>query len=189
MLTDLLRLETRVHHERMEELNELPENRADYVALLASFYGFIAPWEAAVARVLPADDPVREGRAKTPWLEEDLEFFGCDAVRRAALPRAEALPSVASRAHILGAAYVLEGSTLGGQFIAQHVERTLGLGDGQGCRFYRSYGRDVRRRWDEFRGELLRVSSPEVDPIVLHAARTTFDQLHLWFSAQKACAA
>ena len=189
MLTDLLRLQTRSHHERMEQLNELPRTIPDHLAQLTAFYGFIAPWEEAVSHVLPATDPIRAGRAKTPWLEADLEFFGVDAAQRAALPRARTIPSVESRAHILGAAYVLEGSTLGGQFISQHLERTLGLRDRQGYRFFASYGPEVRRQWDAFRAELLATSSPAADELILTSARQTFEHLHAWFSARKAVAA
>lgn len=186
MLTDLLRLQTRAQHERLEQLNELPATRAEYLAQLARYYGFVAPWEEAVARLLPSSDPIRQGREKRAWLELDLQFFGVDAEERRALPRAEALPPTETREQILGAAYVMEGSTLGGQIIAQHLERTLGLRGGEGYRYFRSYGPEVRRRWDEFRVELLRVSSPENDAAILHAARQTFDSLQGWFAAQKA---
>ena len=185
MLTDQLRLETRAQHDRMEQLNELPTTQADYVAQLVTFYGFVAPWEKAVARVLPESDPIRAGREKTAWLEEDLEFFGYDAARRAALPRATELPSTESRAHILGAAYVLEGSTLGGQFISQHLVRTFGFEGGRGYRYFASYGPAVRKQWEGFRAELLEASTPENDAIIVVAARQTFERMHAWFSTQK----
>lgn len=189
MLLDSLRLETRAYHDQLEQLNELPETRQDYIFQLATFFGFIAPWEAALAAALPESDPIRAGRAKTPWLEADLAFFGFDAAQIAALPRVATLPSTASRAEILGTAYVLEGSTLGGQVIADHLERTLGLRDGEGYRFFRSYGPQVGAQWQAFRAELARASSPETDGAILHAARDTFARLHAWFSMQKSVVA
>lgn len=189
MLTDLLRAQTRSRHDRLEQLNELPASPTDYLMQLAAFYGFIAPWEAKLARALPASDPIRQGREKTAWLEADLAHFGFDPAQLAALPRASDLPSTASRAEILGAAYVLEGSTLGGQFIAEHLERTLGLSDGEGYRYFRSYGPHVGAQWQAFRAELLRASSPQTDDIIVHAACRTFDQLQSWFSARRPVAA
>lgn len=182
MLTDLLKEQTRAQHEQLERVAPLPASRAGYVTRLAAFFGFVAPWERALAAALPPGDPIRAGRAKTAWLEEDLEFFGIDAAQRTRLPRVAELPSLASRPQILGAAYVLEGSTLGGQIILRHLESTLGLVDGRGCAFFRSYGAQVGTQWQAFRAELLRASSPAHDPVIVAAARDTFTLLHRWFS-------
>jgi heme oxygenase len=173
----------------LEKLNELPATREDYVAQLGMFFGFVAPWEDALAHALPGSDPIRAGRSKTAWLEEDLAFFGVDAAQRAALPTISALPSLRSRPEILGAAYVLEGSTLGGQIISDYLERTLGLSDGRGYRYFRSYGREVGARWQAFRTELMHASSAENDAAILRGAADTFRLLHAWFAEQKALAA
>ena len=42
-------------------------------------------------------------------------------------------------ATLLGAMYVMEGSTLGGQLIARHVELVLGLTAGQGNAHFRGH--------------------------------------------------
>ena len=181
MLTELLRDETRQQHTQLEADNPLPRTEAEYVRQLETFFGFVEPWEHAVSQALPADDPIRAGREKTSWLVNDLEFFGINGGQRAQLPRVSKLPSLSSRAEILGAAYVLEGSTLGGQIIARHLEETLGLRDGRGYRYFRSYGSDLGTQWKAFRAELLRASSATNDPIIVHAARGTFEILHRWF--------
>src|SRR5688500_12649722 len=131
-------------------------------------------------------DPISHGRAKTGWLEADLEFFGYDAVQRSRLPRASALPSTSSRAEILGASYVLEGSTLGGQIIVRHLRKTLQLAGPEGFRFFNSYGDCVNSQWQAFRAELLRASSPANDPMIVAAAQTTFSLLQRWFAEDKA---
>lgn len=51
----------------------------------------------------------------------------------------------ASRAFALGIHYVVEGSTLGAQFIAPRVEQSLGRNDV--TRFYRGYGHNLMSRW------------------------------------------
>src|SRR5688572_22975941 len=185
MLTDTLKAATREQHRLLEASNPLPDSLPDYIAKLVAFYGFVKPWEERVATALPESDPIRMGRTKAGWLEADLAFFGYDATRRGELPRASALPSTSSRAEILGAAYVLEGATLGGQVISRHLEATLGLRAGDGCRFFRSYGERVGSQWQEFRAELLRASTPADDPVIIEAARNTFALLHGWFSLRK----
>lgn len=185
MLTDLLKAKTHEQHRLMEMSNPLPNSKAEYLRQLVAFFGLVAPWEERLATVLPETDPIRLGRAKTGWLEADLEFFGYDAVHRSRLPRASALPSTSSRAEILGASYVFEGSTLGGQIIARHLRETLQLHGIDGCRFFNSYGDCVGSQWQAFRAELLRASSPANDPIIVDAAQNTFGLLHSWFAQDK----
>jgi heme oxygenase len=185
MLLDRLKQETRRHHDRIEQLNGLPANLPEYTVQLEGFFGFVAPWEEHVATVLPPDDPVRLGREKTGWLASDLRYFGCDPAALAHLPRCAALPVATTRTQILGVAYVLEGSTLGGQFISRHLEQALGLKDGQGCRYFRSYGPDIGPKWQAFRAELTRASSPEADDLIVRSAQAAFDSLHAWFAARK----
>jgi heme oxygenase len=185
MLTDTLKASTREQHRLLEASNPLPNSLPQYIAQLVAFYGFVRPWEERLARALPETDPIRLGRSKSSWLEADLAFFGYDATRRDALPRASMLPSTESRAEILGAAYVFEGATLGGQIIARHLEATLGLRNDEGCRFFRSYGERVGSQWQEFRAELLRASSSADDPVIVEAAGKTFALLHDWFSQRQ----
>src|SRR3954468_9085144 len=82
MLTDLLRDETRAQHTQLESANPLARTEADYVRQLKMFFGFVGPWEQALAQALPAGDPIRKGREKTSWLENDLEFFGINCAQR-----------------------------------------------------------------------------------------------------------
>jgi heme oxygenase len=190
MLLDQLKAHTRTAHAELERLNGLPETLADYVAQLENHFGFIAAWEQALARALPADDVLRAGRTKRAWLEADLAFFGQSPAQIAALPLCpDFVPPEPDRPTLLGIAYVVEGSTLGGQFISRHLEQALGLKGGGGNRYYRSYGAEVGPRWQAFRGELLRASSPANDPIILRAAEQTFVTLHRWFSSRKPLAA
>lgn len=185
MLLEDLKVQTRRQHSQLEAINGMPENRADYVALLERFYGFVAPWERRLAACLPKDDVLRDGREKTAWLEADLAHFERDEGRRKTLPECADLPGAESRAAILGACYVLEGATLGGQFIARHLQEKLGFAPGEGDRFFRSYGAEVGARWQAFRAELMRHSSEENDAAIIAAAQDTFDKLGVWFSRGK----
>lgn len=185
MLLDTLKEQTRQQHTALEELHGLPHTLPDYLMLLETFFGFVEPWERRVAERLSAHDPIRAGREKTAWLRADLAYFGYTAEAIAALPRWENFPETRSRTEILGAAYVLEGSTLGGQFISAHLERELGLAKGQGDTYFRSYGSQIGAQWQAFRQELTRHSSPENDPVIVRAAQDMFTRLNAWFSTRK----
>jgi heme oxygenase len=185
MLLDDLPAQTRSHPSALEQLNSLPSNREDYLALLESFYGYVAPWERQLARVLPPDDPIRRGRDKTEWLEADLAHFGYTAADRRQIPLCASLPATTRRLDILGAAYVLEGSTLGGQIISRHVAEAFDLERGHGDRYFQSYGTHVGPMWQAFRRELLRHSSPENDPLIVAAAQDALAKLAAWFASRK----
>lgn len=185
MLLDQLKETTRPHHQRLEGLAGLPASRAAYIAQLEMFFGYIEPWERQLRTSLAATDLLCTRAVKTGWLAEDLEFFGAGPEQRAELPRCAELPSLDSRPAWLGAAYVVEGSTLGGQVLSRHLATHLGLHDGGG-RYFRSYGSEVGPRWQEFRADLVRHSSPENDPIILRAAEATFAAWGDWFETRQA---
>jgi heme oxygenase len=84
---------------------------------------------------------------------------------------------------VLGALYVFEGATLGGQLISRHLEEKLGLRDGAGYRYYRSYGPDVGRRWQEFRALLQEHATTGSDDAIVASAADTFERLHAWCTA------
>ncbi len=184
MLLDTLKQQTRQHHDRLEQLNGLPSDRESYLHLLECFHGYVVPWEETLAARVPADDPLRQGREKSGWLSADLEHFSYTPAQRANLPRCGDLPASDSRAALLGACYVLEGSTLGGQYIVRHLQATLGVRDGEGNRYFRSYGSEVGAKWQAFRQELMQHSSPETDPVIVRSAQATFEKLAAWFGAR-----
>lgn len=78
-------------------------------------------------------------RRKLPAMESDLSALG-----RSPVPMNTACPSVDSVGALFGTLYTLEGSTLGGQFIAHRLPRHFPR------RFYTVYGNQARLRWDEF---------------------------------------
>lgn len=182
MLLDQLRHQTRAHHDRLEQLNGVPANRAEYLVLLESFYGVVAPWEELLAGRLRADHFLRAGRTKTAWLVDDLEALGAGT---AALPICRELPPAPTELHLLGGCYVLEGATLGGQVIARHAGNRLGIAPDAGARFFHSYGMDVPARWQAFRQELLRHSSAANDRVIIGAAQEMFACLAVWFAARR----
>src|SRR3954471_19693130 len=160
MLLQQLKVETAERHERVERSLDLMRpglTRADWTRLVARFHGFYQPWEEAVVRTVGDEGELAAmvaDRRKVAWLERDLADLDVSEQARAALPRCSCLPKVGTTEQVLGSMYVLEGATLGGQFIARHVETTLGLTDGRGYSFFCSYGAATGRMWQAFRATL-----------------------------------
>jgi heme oxygenase len=188
-LLDRLKAETRQAHDHIERVVDVKARVSSLTAyrqLLARFYGFHAVWEAE-AQAIIADPDLLAGRSRTPLLVRDLTALGADPADIRNLPLSPPVLRAPVLAEALGAMYVVEGSTLGGSIVAKHVERTLGLGPGTGCAYFRSYGAEVGSRWRDFKARLLALSSPNTDDQVVAAANRTFAHLSAWF-ASEACA-
>jgi heme oxygenase len=167
-----LREETRAEHDRIEDeldWQARASDRRSYGEWLARLHAFYAAWEPALADAI-ADPAFFDARRKLPLLTRDLA--GLAGARKPLAPSAPPYP-FETDVQALGALYVLEGSTLGGQLIAAHVRTTLGLEPG----FHGSYGRNTARQWRDFRAFLDRKIPPADLPQAVAAANTTFAAL------------
>jgi heme oxygenase (biliverdin-IX-beta and delta-forming) len=63
----------------------------------------------------------------------------------------------------------MEGSTLGGQLLARHVEEHLGLAEGAGDSYFRGYGEATGERWRQFKSFLEELPDEEADTVVASA--------------------
>ena len=83
--------------------------------------------------------------------------------------------------------YVLEGSTLGGQFLTRHFATALSLTPDTGCAFFSGYGPATGPRWAAFVKLLDALDAPENRAETLDAALETFERLEAWMvSAREA---
>jgi heme oxygenase len=188
MILERLKSETAAaHHELEAQLDLLnPERtRADYLELLKRFYGFYAPLEDDLLfrdewRNLGFD---AASRRKVALLEQDLRALGMSEFQIRALPRGqpENLPRLDSVERGVGALYVLEGATLGGQYISRHLAGCLAIGPESGAGFFTGYGPRTGERWREFRAfcETFSRQSATPDQIV-DGALDTFQKFHTW---------
>ena len=134
-----LKSETATQHTSLENSLDLFERAATpegYRRLLAQFYGLYRPMEEDLAQALAWEAHHWDfgGRRKTPWLETDLSALGLDAAAIARLPVCDVLPPLAGPGAVIGCLYVLEGSTLGGQFISRQLRQALGIDPESGGR-------------------------------------------------------
>lgn len=185
-LSERLREETRDRHEDLEhrlDWRRRMATREGYLALLTRWWGFHRVFEPAIAASF--EPALAQPRGKLHLLERDLVHFGLTQDTIEALPRFAAGTGFDTRPALLGALYVTEGSTLGGQVIAHHLHRSLGaeIASG-GCAYYEGYGkRDTGAMWASFRAFLDRSGEEGPPHHVIEGARWTFDALKLWLTA------
>jgi heme oxygenase len=78
------------------------------------------------------------------------------------------------------AMYVMEGSTLGGQIIARHVQTSLFLTQDHGNAFFRGHGAQTGPLWKEFCDMLTtRISHDETDEVIT-SAKAMFATFGSW---------
>ena len=186
-----LKHETAAAHARIEREIDLPRRLrsvGDYRGLLQRFHGFHAEWEAR-ARLFFAAEPIFSGRWRLPALEADLRALGMSRAAIASLPRCLPSMPIDGAADAWGAAYVVEGSTLGGAVIAAMVRRDLGYEPERGCAYFAGYGRGSAAMWASFRQRLDSISAPGTDDAVIASALATFERLRTWLNGDAARAA
>jgi heme oxygenase len=182
-LLSRVRQECRAQHQRLEALLPFHESLtlADYRKVLILFWGLFLPMEEALrkAEVPPSLDLCQRQRA--PLLARDLAAMGMPAEALTRLPRCPDIPPVNTTARALGCMYVLEGSTLGGQFIAKLARQRLGLTETSGCAFFFSHGEEVGRMWQSFCATVREhVLAPAAQQDFIATAANTFSTFVRW---------
>ena len=125
------------------------------------------------------------GRDRTPEIERDLESFAIPAATRRAVAATNAFIAridawaASDPAALLGALYVLEGSTNGSKYIARAVRKAYALGDAAGTAFLDPYGEKQMERWQGFRAELDAAVSAEEHDALVAAAGETFNAVRV----------
>ena len=179
-----LKDQTRAEHVAIEAVLGLIRSDLtveSYRHVLERFYGFYRPVEDAleVAGGWESSGLNLNERKKVPLLEADLQFLGVECP--AQLPVCRDLPPLDDAAARYGCLYVLEGATLGGQYISQHIRQVLGLEPQAGARFFQGYGEQTGAMWQAFRTALRQfAASPALQDRVVASATATFRALRLW---------
>lgn len=186
-LLNRLKIETAAWHSALESALDLMRpslSRDEYIALLASFRGFVAPWEVALEASVPAAwQPFVRTRHKTALLDADLAFL-CDSN----IPRFSEMSASALRQSVpfdslgqaLGSMYVMEGSTLGGRIIGPAMASRFGLSDHRGYAYFDPYRDRTGSMWKAFKEAAAEgVPVTQYDAAVV-SAQQTFIALQRW---------
>lgn len=192
---DLQRLkhETAPEHRAVEAMLPLGSellNVDEYRRVLASFHQIIAGWDQWSEEHAPEHlRALLQERHRAPMLERDLQMLHGEPASRESIERfVKALGAPVSEAEFLGRMYVVEGSTLGGQYIARMVEDKLHLSPGEGDAYFRGYGDRTGTMWKQFQAVLLKVPE-ESAANVIAGARFMFEAFARVFRANLAPAA
>ncbi|RPD45810.1 hypothetical protein DNI29_16805 [Hymenobacter sediminis] len=171
-----LRLETQPYHEALEQNafnqalsagNVTPQATEFF---LSKLYGFLKPYEAALdAYPFPAEWEVAT-RHRAHLIAQDLPAV-------ADLPLCPDMPPLRTWPQLLGAMYVLEGSTLGGQVITRQLAKS-----GISTRtYFTGYAERTGSMWKQFCGLLTAAAThPDDQAEIVHSAVVTFQKLHAW---------
>ena len=189
-LLEALRTGTGLLHVALEKRLPFFSDQLDagrYRRLLQAYYGFYSPMEAALydSGLIP-DGYDSVLRVKTPTLLGDLRALGLNDYAINALPRCTQHPTFDTPAACLGALYVLEGATLGGQVLRREMARRLGIHADNGGAFLDVYGAETGRRWKDFLDYLGRLPlDADAKQRAVDAARSTFSGFEQWLARQE----
>ena len=189
-LLETLRTGTGLLHVALEKRLPFFSERLDaqwYRRLLQAYYGFYQPMEAALydGGLIPDGIDIAS-RVKTPTLVHDLRALGLDSPTLDALPRCTQLPALDTPAACLGALYVLEGATLGGQVLRREMASRLAIEADNGGAFLDVYGAETGRRWKDFLDYLAHQPlDASARARAVMAARSTFSGFEQWLERQE----
>ncbi|RKP54820.1 biliverdin-producing heme oxygenase [Pararobbsia silviterrae] len=208
-LMPLLKSRTADAHRRLEAALDLMRDDLtleDYGALISAFHGFIAAWEHRARARIPAPLVAAfDARCKTAALRDDLQALGRPVTDADPLTLARTYPGAPvagesaggeaapapfadnrstrdSTAAWLGSWYVIEGATLGGQFLAPHFSARFGLTPDHGVRYFSGYGPRTGSMWNAFRALLVEFVDPAAYAHAAEGALQTFVRLHAWMA-------
>jgi len=178
-----LRAETRPYHDAVEAnpfnqaLAAGTVTAADTARFLAAMYGVVRPYEARLRAQAADFGPEWElpRRYRADLILEDLPRLGHPATLP---PDCPALPPLTTRAQLLGAMYVLEGSTLGGQVIARQLAKA-GIA---AHAYFTGRGDQTGPLWKAFCQQLEAAGAAEDSAEIVQSAITVFQALSLWLS-------
>ena len=155
MLSEQLKTATLPAHQAIESVEifrRLMQNdfsKAEYLHLLQLWKQFICPLETQLLQIegIKSLFPDMELRLKGPLILKDLEGLEYCAH---SIQEFKNLPSCQNMAEALSILYVLEGSTLGAQFIIKQLQKHDFI-NANNTTFYKGYGLQTGKMWKSFK--------------------------------------
>lgn len=186
MIANLLRDQTSDKHNELESLmfvNEIMNGSlsiSDYKKLLTVNYIIHHKLEKKLTDMLDADIFEKlqmHTRYKLTALEKDLDYWAIDPLSLPDLDFELFVPE-RNNAEVLGALYVLEGATLGGNVIKKQILKNPEFAHHKdGLNYYGVYGDELGSKWKTF-VEVLNESVTEADyELCIDSANRTFSNL------------
>ena len=181
----LARLKARTAHQHQQtedgvDLMSDDFSREDYRQLLVKFYAFYQLFETKMRESIlenPVDLDYAE-RLNAPKLAADLTNLGMTEEEISPIKGFDDLPALDSKEKIFGALYVVEGSTLGGQYISRHLKEKFGLDETNGAAFFSGYGKETGKMWNAFREKITEFAENSRNhEEIIKSANATFEKI------------
>lgn len=181
MLIEQIRQSTRQAHQELDQqvyplIQQIKDDNS-YVKMLETFYGYYKPVYGLLDMYLSNETvPDYTERRRPEAILNDINNFS----ERSEIALCSDVPVVSNISQALGAFYVLEGSTMGGQIISKKIAANLELNTNNGLSFFNSYGENNKNMWSNF---LVSLNEQEkdlnTDEIILTAYKT-FSKFRNW---------
>lgn len=171
------------HHPGLAAVASGTISRDDYICLLMRLYGFHRPFDD---RVCDAGSVFETGldlgmRKRAAHIAQDLATLGIDETELADLPLCDDIVRPTSSGGLLGALYVVEGSTLGGLMLARALSSLFGPETMDGRRFFCGYGERHGAMWRDFVIRLeASAETPDQRTEIVNSATKTFHSFEVW---------
>ncbi len=184
-----LRDETQSSHKEIESVSCFKRlfspdySLEEYRNLLIGFYGYHEAIESILFEELPEFSVTTlQHRSKCSSIILDLQALGINKDDIIQLPLCDKLPQLNSFAQHMGAFYVLEGSTLGGQVISRRLLEHFGQQILQALNYYQCYGEQVGTEWRNFQVFLSQHFNNDDKQTreLINSANATFKALTEW---------
>lgn len=180
MFIQNLRASTADCHKQLE-LNSLSQvllsdnvNETIYCSYLIQLHSFVKGFEQYVFPELGLHFSNINDRKKAHCIEDDLKAHGI-TIDKNTLLEEEFFSATYSDVYLAaGALYVLEGSTLGGQIIVKHLQKTMPP-DFVNAAYFMGYQQKTGSMWKAFLQQLIALpQSTEQEQQIIKGAITTF---------------
>jgi len=183
--TDRLKAATQQEHQTIEQAHWMKQlmhpslTKEEYTGILKKWYPVIAAFEKQLYRQqdeLATIFPDWESRLKLAMLQKDISMLN------ETVPETdESTPSAINE--LVGAFYVLEGSSLGGRVILKQLA-TLDWFDASFGNFFAGYGAQTGSQWVKFRDYLIGyvAGAEENAGEIIAAAQHKFVELYQHFN-------
>ena len=152
-----------------------------YCRTLERIYGLVCPWELTLlSEIAEPLRPFARERCRRDLLAADIRHLGSNPVD---LPWA-VLPVFHGHAELFGAMYVMEGSRLGGQFIARGVTERLGPVAKGSVSYFSGFETQTGSMWREFIKVISDVVPETETDSAIRGAKQMFGCFGEWISSQ-----
>jgi heme oxygenase len=188
-IMERLKEETKGAHQQLEKVTvpfiRNAKDNVSYAYVLRLFYGYFRPMEIRIQEFITAAHihDIAE-RRQSEALIADLKTIGADQDETLVTKN---LPTIKNVAQAIGAMYVIEGSTLGGQHISKMLAYQLNRAPEDGITFFSGYGTQTYAKWAMFTQMVNEyvANNPHLADEIVAAADETFSKFGEWVEVYK----